>query len=472
MKRCTSLSAAFVSIAAAGVLGAARPHYGGTLRMQTRATIRSLDPADAASEEDRSGPARVSSLVFETLTIPNPNGGVRGALATAWESDARARSWRLRLRPGVALHDGATLQPWHVVSALRTANPRWRLALDGDVVVLDLGEPNPDLPWELANARNAVGVRSDAGNLAGTGPFRIERIDPKRVVLRAHEAYWGGRSFVDAVQIDTAVGANDVLSNLELGRTDIAAVLPGDVRRVTQHGLRTVASRPVTTYALVFEPLRAGANALALRRAIAAAIDRAALQRVVLQGYGDAAMSLVPFWLTGYRVGPPAAPAASRASNLALPPEQRTLTLRVDAADALGQAIAERVAVDAREAGLTMNVQAPVGLAPRPDARLVAIRFEATTPDRALAAATAVLGPRSVALATNETAPSAGAPIDAVYRTERALLDRFVIVPIVHVPDVYAIADRVEGWGGDAVYSTGAWNVANLWLRADQPQRR
>jgi len=42
----------------------------------------------------------------------------------------------------------------------------------------------------------------------------------------------------------------------------------------------------------------------------------------------------------------------------------------------------------------------------------------------------------------------------------------------VHVPEVYAIADRVEGWIGEPVHASGAWNIANVWLRAAPPQRR
>ena len=473
MRRCTSLLAAIVSAGAIVALDAARPHYGGTLRMQTRATIRSIDPGAASADADRPVRGRLASLVFETLTVADATLGVRQALATAWESDARRIVWRFSLRPGVSLHGGATLQPWHVVAALRSANPRWKIATDGDVVIIELDQPNPDLPWELTNARNAIAVHGDSGELTGSGPFRIERMDPRRVVLRAHEAYWGGRPFVDTVQVDTAVAPADLLTNFELGRADIAPVLPTDVRRITQRGLRLVRSRPLTTYALVFEPQRSGADAMMIRRAIASAISRSALQRVVLQEQGEAATALLPVWLSGYRLAAMATvPATSRGSILALPAEQRTLMLRVDGGDALAQTIADRVAVDAREAGVTLTVQAPVGLAPRPDVRLVSIRFDATTPDRSLAAAMAAIGPRSVALVTNEAAPPAGAGMDAVYRMERTLLDRFVIVPIVHVPDVYAIADRVEGWSGEPVSAGGAWNLANLWLRTDQPERR
>ena len=76
------------------------------------------------------------------------------------------------------------------------------------------------------------------------------------------------------------------------------------------------------------------------------------------------------------------------------------------------------------------------------------------------------LGSRTTALVTTETAPVPGASIDAVYRIERALLDRDVIVPIVHLPALYGLGERVETWNGPAVSPAGAWNLANVWLRS------
>ncbi len=474
MKRFTSPLPAIVSIGLTTVaVQAARPHYGGTLRIQTQATIRSLDPSATSADADGSARRRALPLVFETLTTIDPNGGLRPALATAWERDARAVVWRFHLRAAVTLHGGSPLQPWQVATALRTANPRWRIATDGDVAVVEIDQPNPGLPWELASLRNAITVRGAAGDLIGTGPFRLERLDPKQLSLRAHDEYWGGRPFVDVVQIDLGIDTNDLLSNLELGRSDLAPVGPTDVRRVSQRGVRVVSSRPLTTYVLVFEPQRAGASAEPIRRTIAGSIDREALRTVLLQGYGDPAIALLPRWLSGY-VSPVtrADRATSRAAVSALPTAQRSLTLRVDRSDRLAQGLAERIAVDVRESGLTMNVQMPVGLAPRPDARLARLDLDATTPDRALNDAIASLGPRVLALATAEAALPAGAPLDAVYRLERALLDRYVVVPVVHVPELYGVADRVDAWSGEPVLPTGAWNVANIWLRTEQPARR
>jgi hypothetical protein len=74
------------------------------------------------------------------------------------------------------------------------------------------------------------------------------------------------------------------------------------------------------------------------------------------------------------------------------------------------------------------------------------------------------LGPRTLTLVGRATPPDAGASVDAVLRIERALLERDVIVPVVHVPELHAIGTRVHSWNGPAVLPSGAWNLANVWL--------
>jgi ABC-type transport system substrate-binding protein len=478
MTRFRFASLAIVSTIAVPIaLGAARPHYGGTLRVEMPGVIRTFDPAETPADSFESAArTRLLPLMFETLVAVNPSGGLRPLLATSWQHDASSQRWRFRLRDGVTLHDGSQMQAPQVAAALRTRGRAWKIGADGDVVVIDLDRPQPDLPWDLVDIRYAVAIRTTAGALVGTGPFRLELAGQRqpgtqgsqsRIALRAHEDYWGGRPFVDAVTVAEGRAFADAMTSLELGRADFAAVRPTDLRRLVQRGLRSAASRPLETFALVFEPHRAAAADDRLRRALASSLDRAALSTVLLQRQAEPAGALLPSWLSGY--APIFQNAAPRSTASALPLEQRQLTLRVDAGDPLAQAVAERVAVDAREAGITIKVQAPAGLAPRPDARLVRVACDATTPDRALAAIMTALGSRTTALATSEAAPAAGAPIDTVYRIERALLERDIIIPIVHLPVLYGLGERVESWNGPAVSPTGAWNLANIWLRRDTP---
>jgi len=195
---------------------------------------------------------------------------------------------------------------------------------------------------------------------------------------------------------------------------------------------------------------------------------------VLLQGRGEPARSLLPTWLAGYAPDFVAAGIArsTRPAVTALPAEQRAVTLRVDPSDAVARAVAERIAVDAREVGFTVTIQAPAGLAPRPDVRLLRVTVDSTSPDRALARLASDLGSRVTAAAPKDGTPTGASQLDNAVRFERALLQDSIVVPVVRVPDLYGVGDAVDVWDGDVVGAAGRWNVANVWLRPTAPRAR
>jgi hypothetical protein len=122
--------------------------------------------------------------------------------------------------------------------------------------------------------------------------------------------------------------------------------------------------------------------------------------------------------------------------------------------DAAWQPVAERIALNARDAGLTVT------LAPRAaaDARLVEARFASPDPARALADLAA-------ALALPEP-PRAGSP-EALYAAERALLEGFRVIPLFHLPEAYGVSRRVRG--GPGITALGEWRFENLWVEGGRP---
>ena len=133
------------------------------------------DGAEAAAR------TRVLPLVFESLVAADPSGGVRPLLAASWERDAAGQRWRFHLRSGVMLHDGSHLQPAQVAAALRARERPWKIGVDSDAVTIDLDRAQPDLPWDLADTRYGIAIRTASGDLVGSGPFRLEPADPRRV---------------------------------------------------------------------------------------------------------------------------------------------------------------------------------------------------------------------------------------------------------------------------------------------------
>ena len=449
----------------------ARPQYGGVLHVEMPATIRTLDPTAAAADpSDALARARLLPLVFETLVAADADGGLAPGLAVSWDHDARAVRWRFRLRSDVRLHDGSILEASQVAAALRGA-AAWKVSADGDTLLVESDREAPDLLWELATVRYAVVVRRGPTEMMGTGPFRVERFQSSHLVLRAHEDYWSGRPFVDTVDIAMGQSPADQLASLELGRADLASITPSDAPRLSQRGLRIAASRPIDLVALVFEEHRALPGGQPLRNAVAAAIDRPSLCTLLLQRWAQPAATMLPDWLSGYASLFSAGHdrAAARALVTALPAAQRSVALRVESPAPVDRVIADRIAVDARDVGLAIKIDPADSLAPRPDVRLVHVKLEATSPDRALAAALTALGPRASRVLPVDATVPAGAPLEDVFRLERALLEPRVIVPIVHLPELYALGAHVEAWNGPIVLPSGAWDFGNVWVRADKP---
>lgn len=439
-------------LSALAVSGAAtRPHYGGTLRVEMRAAPGALDPAapDAA-------PLR--SLAFETLVRLDAAGAPQPCLALSWQHDATARRWQFNLRPGVKFHDGSPLTSAAVAASLQAALPGVAVGATGDAVTIRANPPLPDLPLELAHnglvfAHNAEGV------WLGTGPFRPTAFEPGRhAAFAANEEYWGGRPFLDAIDVQLGRGLRDQLADLELGKADIVEVGPTDLRRASDHGRTVWSSAAVSLIALAIAP----APDPRLREALALSIDRAAMHTVLLQKQGEPTAALLPRWISGYAFAFPTAPDLARARALAnaLPPAARTLALSYDPAMRAARSLAERVAVNARDAGLTVQVS-PQN--PRADARLVEVRLASLDPAQALAGLAAALGLQEHAAPAAATSPA------ALYESERKLLDGFRAIPLFHLPVLYGAASRVRVYAPPPVTRLGDWRFDNVWLSVTAP---
>src|SRR5881628_2853238 len=96
-----------VALALSRVSAATRPQYGGTLRMDMRARVTSLDPAARpADPAEAAAAAKLQMLIFDRLVRVDDNGRPQPALALSWQSDPERKRWEFRLRPGVKFHDG------------------------------------------------------------------------------------------------------------------------------------------------------------------------------------------------------------------------------------------------------------------------------------------------------------------------------------------------------------------------------
>jgi hypothetical protein len=281
--------------------------------------------------------------------------------------------------------------------------------------------------------------------------FTLSQWEPgRRAVYTANEKAAGGRPFLDTVEIQMARPTRDQSIDLGLDRADVVQLGPEPLRRDAP-GRRLWISAPVRVVAIAFQARVEDAR---LREALALAVDRAAIHNVLLQRQGEASGALLPQWLSGFAFLFPGAADLVRARSLlaAVPAAARRLTLAVD--DAAWQPVAERIALNARDAGLSVII-VPRAAA---DARLVEVRFASSDPARALADLAA-------ALALPEP-PRAASP-EALYAAESALLEGFRVIPLFHLPDTYGVSRRVRG--GSGISSLGEWRFENLWMEGGRP---
>jgi len=385
-----------------------RPRYGGELRVEMRAAIAGLDPGAVSEDPVALGAQRQwMPLVFETLVRLDDHGRPQPWLATSWTHETARKIWIFQVRKNVKLHDGSTWSP-----------------ASGSITIPD-DRPIEHILRELAGARSAIVVKAEDGSLLGTGPFRIARWDAgKSATLVAHDQYWGGRPFLDSISIQMGRSLADQASDFQIGKADAVEIAARDLRAPKQRGTTIANTPPMDIVALQFDGGRVPAP---VRQALALSIDRASIHNVLLQKQGEISGALLPKWLTGYSFLFPAERNLVRAKQLV--PAPLSLTFGYDRQDAAIRPIAERVAVNASEAGITLRQG--TGAA---DVQLVRLPVTAGDPWLALQDLTALLKAASVP------------PAASSYENEKALMESSGVIPLFHLPRGWMLSSKVKNW--------------------------
>ena len=424
---------------AAALPARTRPHYGGTLRIEVR-------------EPNWQDNDAVRLLVFDCLTATGDEGEARPSLATRWQAENGERRWVFTLRSGVVWHDGTPLVAETAAASLEREIPGTALEgstirAAGDTIIVESTRPMPELPAALALSRFAI-VRTEAGLAIGTGAFRMVSITGNRMALAANDAYWGGRPYLDAVEIGTGRTIRDQWMDAGVRRTDVALVPAEMLRRAQQEGLRPMISGNSELIALV--TTRSGAALdLRIRQALAATVDRPALLNFAFQKQGEVALALLPNRLTGYAALFAATPGMAGPPG-PRPTPSRALTIGYDAADGSLQLVAERIALNAREHGLQASASGS-GAPDFPD--FIVARVPLPSPNLQIA-----LGEFAAAVQM-PFAPGSG-EIEELYRGEHDMLMQARWIPLLYVPRAYSVAERLSGAALDEsgrLDLTGAW---------------
>jgi peptide/nickel transport system substrate-binding protein len=405
-----------VAFAALPARSARRPRYGGTLRVEIGAAVASLDPdVPAATPEEATAKLQIDSLIFDHRDADGAFAGAAGS------------------------------------GAFRVTS------------------------WEAAGRATLA-------------------------VLAANEEFREGRPFVDSIEITTGRAARERLVDLELNKADLTEIAPQDARRAAEQGVRISASQPDELLALVFVGGNAKADAVtkaasqaneqarrasaeqAIGQALSLAIDRVAIVNFILQKTGEAAGGLLPQWSSGTAfLFPAAAPSAGDLEHAKELWKQiapsGALVLGYDSADPLEQSVAERIVVNAKEAGMSVRAQpipgagaqksrGAAGQAPRVDMELVRWRMTSPLPGVTLKDFLTRIYSEFLASFGAAAFPEIASPED-IYKQQRVVLSTYRVVPLVWLPQVYGLSARVRDWKAPGPGEN--WPLADVWLDTETP---
>jgi ABC-type transport system substrate-binding protein len=299
--------------------------------------------------------------------------------------------------------------------------------------------------------------------VSGSGPFHVAAWDPgKHVTLAANDDYPGGRPFVDSVSILMGRSLRDRLLDLEVNSTDFAEIPAEQARQAVVGGVRISASKPDRLLAIVFLAGRPAAQDQRIRQVVSECVDRSAIVDFILQKEGVPAGSLLPQWSNGTAyLFPTAADPVGAKALLAQIGGSHSLTLGYDSGDSFEESVAERIAVDARAAGLTLSAQSmstgrSAGL---PDARLVRLSMLSPQPQASLQSFLTTLVPMA---GLDAVQIPANASIEQIYAAERGVIDTYRIVPLVWYPHVFGLSARIMDWRAPAAGES--WPFVDVWL--------
>jgi len=309
-----------------GTLRAQAPHRGGRLTVAADSEPHNLNPAIIASN----GVFFVASKIIEPLAEASftDKHGLAPRLATRWEAADNGLSIAFHLREGVTWHDG---QPFTSADVAFSAMEIWRKLQNlGSVVFKNLkAVDTPDdhmailrfsqpMPLELIRhalpcltsvvpkhafegtdiARNPINNRP-----IGTGPFQFaEHRRGEYYRLVRNNSYWDKPlPYLDEIVYRVLPDRSAAAALLEAGELDLAAfsAVPfddlGSVGR--KIGLVVLTSdHAALTYQLIIEinHRREELSDLAVRQAIAHAIDKDFVVRTIFSGHAAPATGPIP----------------------------------------------------------------------------------------------------------------------------------------------------------------------------------
>jgi hypothetical protein len=295
--------------------------------------------------------------------------------------------------------------------------------------------------------------------------------------FRPNEETWSGRPFLDGIDVTLGVPPLRQLFDLQLGKADLVELSPDVVRRAMQENLRVWSSAPVTLYGLRFDDAQPASADAKLREAFALSLDRHTMANVLLQKQAEPAAALLPQWLSGYAFLFSMEKDTERAKEIrAAPPPnaaagKEPLRLHVEASGDLPKLLGERVAVNARQAAIPVQVVNRVASRgssttatsndAAPGLRLFAWHYSSLSSRVELESFVSTLN-----LGESSGSAVSSSDPEQLYAREKKLLEDRRVLPLVVLPEYVGLGPNVRDW---MPARWGEWHLADVWLDVPEP---
>lgn len=279
---------------------------GGTLRVgalgRTGAITR--DPHGTQSNESD---YLILSLLYDTLTIPALKPNTAPRLAASWTHSDDLKTWRFELAQGATFHDGSPVTAQDAVFSLRRLRETpagasrlpgieaRNITADGDrTVVLVSDYANAELPLLTRLTTFVVPdgtTDQDIAKAPGTGPFKLDWYRDGNARLVRNDDWYGGEIHLDAIEVKIFESPQALANALLAGQLDLASNV-GAVAARTAAGradIQTVRRPNDMAMPIVMRTADGPFADPRVREALRLAVDREAMVRQVLSGYGSVA---------------------------------------------------------------------------------------------------------------------------------------------------------------------------------------
>jgi peptide/nickel transport system substrate-binding protein len=257
----------------------------------------------------------LTNLVYDTLFWSQVKADPEPWLATGAEPNEDRTQWTVKLRPGVAWHDGVpftaedvkfTFEKMRASTGGRYSHHVWEYPTFKSAEVLDPLTvrisfeqsaptfkilPGADLPMVPKHIWENIAEPTKATDILpiGTGPYKMASFVPDQIYrLEANASYFKGRPKVDAIDLPIVKDQSAAFAALQTGQVDsVDRSVPPELfeQMSNQPGVKVVQATRMESVHLHFNNRKGALANPAVRNAITEAIDNQAIVDTVLLGH-------------------------------------------------------------------------------------------------------------------------------------------------------------------------------------------